>query len=332
MPNSFSPLISVIMPVYNGERFLQEAIDSVLCQTFPDFELLIIDDGSTDNTSAILEKYQNEPKIRIFQGRHQGVSAARNLGVSNARGGFVAFIDSDDRYDPNGLEKLLDAIQAHPDCEVVHAYFHSIDENGRVGPKQGLELKPSSTISEGFQLPSSLPYSWDTILSVQFTCSLWAAIFRKSVFEKYGLFRTDLSSWEDYEYFVRIYTHAPLSIWAIPEYTYYYRYNEKSHSKSLSSPESILKSIYCFLSIYDSVFSLSDLPSEVRKKEALYYAKFYRRYIYLIQKQRNTRNIRYIAKLAWQNKSVTPIAWLQIFTLIYIKSFLIKFLYKGAAG
>jgi len=99
--------ISVIMPIYNSEKYLKEAIDSVLNQSFKDFELICINDGSTDNSPEILENYRKKDKrIKIINQKNQGLSAARNKGLKNSEGEFIFFIDSDDYIAKNTLKKL----------------------------------------------------------------------------------------------------------------------------------------------------------------------------------------------------------------------------------
>lgn len=102
------PKISVIVPVYNVEKYLPRCIDSILSQTFKDFELLLIDDGSPDNCGRICDEYaQKDCRVRVFHKLNGGVSSARNLGLDNAQGEWIAFIDSDDYVDENYLAELL---------------------------------------------------------------------------------------------------------------------------------------------------------------------------------------------------------------------------------
>lgn len=104
-------LVSVITPVYNTAQYLDECIGSILSQSMTDFELLLIDDGSTDGSGAICDRYaEKDKRIRVFHIPNGGVSAARNLGLDNARGEFVVFVDSDDRITPDHLRQLADAI------------------------------------------------------------------------------------------------------------------------------------------------------------------------------------------------------------------------------
>ena len=102
-----SPTISVIIPVYNTEMYLRRCIDSVLAQTYQDFELLLIDDGSKDSSGAICDEYAaKDARVRVFHKENGGVSSARNLGLDNARGEWVTFVDSDD-YIEKKLSQVL---------------------------------------------------------------------------------------------------------------------------------------------------------------------------------------------------------------------------------
>ena len=113
------PLVSVIMPCLNGERHIQMAIDSVLVQTCDDFELIVVDNGSTDRTPEILRSV-NDPRLRVFTLPERGVSRARNLGLREARGTFIAFLDSDDTWSAEFLKKMHTALAS--DSKTVLAY------------------------------------------------------------------------------------------------------------------------------------------------------------------------------------------------------------------
>lgn len=108
------PKISVIIPVYNTEKYLQRCVDSVLAQTFTDYELILVDDGSKDSSGGLCdENARKDNRIRVFHQKNQGQAAARNFGVSQARGKWICFIDSDDVIHPQMLEVLYKAIQTH---------------------------------------------------------------------------------------------------------------------------------------------------------------------------------------------------------------------------
>ncbi len=124
------PLVSVIIPTYNRREYVQEAIDSVLAQTYRDFEIIVIDDGSTDGTGeALTARYGDQ--IRYIWQKNAGESAARNLGIDIARGQYVAFLDSDDLWLPNKLVKQIVVLRQNSQVGLVYSYVYQIDREGR---------------------------------------------------------------------------------------------------------------------------------------------------------------------------------------------------------
>ena len=122
-----APFFSVVMPVYNRERYVKEAIDSVLAQSDGDFELIVVDDGSTDRSVDIIRSI-HDPRIRLSQNDHGGGAAARNTGIEAARGEFIVWIDSDDRQAPGALAALRQTMQACPDADVYYGDLQIFDE------------------------------------------------------------------------------------------------------------------------------------------------------------------------------------------------------------
>ena len=113
-------MISIIMPVYNAESYISEAIESVCKQNYADWELLIVNDGSSDHSPEIIEKYaQKDPRIKVFHRKNEGVSMARNFALNQVRGEYVTFIDSDDVYRSDRLKKLLQVFELYKNCDVV---------------------------------------------------------------------------------------------------------------------------------------------------------------------------------------------------------------------
>ena len=119
------PLISIIMPTYNRAGYIEEALDSIKKQTFTDYEIIVVDDGSTDNTREILEKHE---EIRCFYVDHMGIAGARNTAVKAARGKWIAFLDSDDLWKEDKLLKQVDYLHLHPDCRIVYTEFSNFTE------------------------------------------------------------------------------------------------------------------------------------------------------------------------------------------------------------
>jgi glycosyltransferase involved in cell wall biosynthesis len=172
-------LVSVIIPAFNAEAFLQEAIESVLAQDYSPFELIVVDDGSTDSSGKIAESY---PQVRCIRLSHGGVSAARNAGIAAAQGEFIAFLDADDIWMPHKLTVQVGYLCAHPEVGFAFAYQRFIFEQGIEAPPW-FPQKLLTQDSPGF-LPSTL-------------------IVRKEVFECAGGFSTSLRRGEDTEWLLR---------------------------------------------------------------------------------------------------------------------------------
>lgn len=127
-----NPRVSVVIPVYNRERYIAAAIDSVLTQTLADFELLVVDDGSTDSTPDIIRAYR-DPRINLVSNAfNMGIPRARNLGVQLARGKYVAFLDSDDFAYPARLQRQSEHLDANPGCAMVGSWELPMDEHGAI--------------------------------------------------------------------------------------------------------------------------------------------------------------------------------------------------------
>ena len=124
--------VSVLLPVWNGEAFLEAAVESILRQTLSSLELIIIDDGSTDASAAIAEKLAcGDDRVRVLRREHQGLSAALNAGIAAARGEYVARMDADDISVPHRLQKQVAYLDAHPSCVAAGAWIEVVDEAGR---------------------------------------------------------------------------------------------------------------------------------------------------------------------------------------------------------
>ncbi len=179
--------ISVIIPTYNRESLVNEAIDSVLEQTSPANEIIVIDDGSTDSTLFRLEAYQNQ--IKILQQPNRGISAARNLGIQHAQYDLLAFLDSDDLWKPTKLQQQRNALEHQPEFRICYT-----DEewrwHGRWKNQKKIHRKYSGWIYE-----KCLPLC---IISPS------SALIHKSVFDAIGLFDESLPACEDYELWLRV--------------------------------------------------------------------------------------------------------------------------------
>ncbi len=190
-----NPLISVIIPTYNRGWIIKEAIDSVLAQEYINYELIVVDDGSTDDTHDILNSYQKN--FLVLRQNNKGVSAARNRGFAAASGRFIAFLDSDDIWLPQKLSQQVDFFQSNPDALICQTEEIWIRNNVRVNPKKR-HKKPSGMIFE----PS---------LSLCLV-SPSAVMIKKNLFEEVGLFDETLPACEDYDLWLRVSCRHPVHL------------------------------------------------------------------------------------------------------------------------
>jgi glycosyltransferase involved in cell wall biosynthesis len=124
------PTVSVVIATYNYGRYLAGAIDSVLAQTFQDFEIIVVDDGSTDDTPAVLQRYTADRRVRFFHETHRGHPQAKNRGLNASRGSFIGFLDADDEWLPTKLQKQVERFGDDRELGVVFAQRSFIDERG----------------------------------------------------------------------------------------------------------------------------------------------------------------------------------------------------------
>ena len=185
-----TPVVSVVIPVFNGAPFVSEAVASVRAQTMKDVEILVVDDGSTDGTQAVLAGLQQTIGITWFQQEHGGPARSRNRGIAAARGEFVALLDCDDVWLPNKLEAQLTVMRARPEVGVVHTDYEVVDQDGtvleRIRARHSTEPLSRAFVGEHTALPSTL-------------------LIRRSTVEKVGALNPELYGSEDSDLAIRLY-------------------------------------------------------------------------------------------------------------------------------
>jgi glycosyltransferase involved in cell wall biosynthesis len=210
-------MISVVMPVYNGERFLAEAMESLLAQTFRDFEVVAVDDGSTDRTGELLHRFeQKDARVRVVRGDHAGISAALNRGIESATHDWIARMDADDVAAPDRFKKQLAAAVAHPNVVVWGSYAQHVDSRGNV---LGVS-KTGPTSEEEFR---KLRGAGEDVYVIHPTSML-----RRDVVLKVGGYDSKFNYCEDFELFDRMAEHG--AVVAIPEPLLLYRIHATSIS------------------------------------------------------------------------------------------------------
>lgn len=178
--NESAPAISVIIPIYNVGEYLTRCLSSVSYQSFKNFEVIMVDDGSTDNSPQIAKEFENKCKnFRLVHNHKKGVSSARNLGVSLARGEYIAFIDSDDYVDINYLKYLYNTAKEN-DADVVHCnYGLYYIESGLVRPV--VIRKPRAKVMSNIEMVQN------TVADFSMRSYLWNKLWRKSLFTEHNI-------------------------------------------------------------------------------------------------------------------------------------------------
>lgn len=206
-------MVSVIMPVYNESEYVRNAVESILNQSFRDFEFIIIDDGSTDNTLDIIKNYKDD-RIIVFESNHQGIVAQLNYGISRAKYQFIARMDGDDISHPHRLEKQVLFIHKNSDIDMVGTNVIYINNYGR------------SVIKKEFpENSNSIEYMMPILCSI---CHPTIMIKKEVIIEMGGY--SNIKYVEDYDLFLRMLTKKK-KMYNIQEYLHFYRF-EKSYLKS----------------------------------------------------------------------------------------------------
>ena len=221
------PRVSVIIPTYNRASMLTRAADSVLAQTFRDFELLIVDDCSADETPDVVADVVNaDPRVRSFRhNRNRGIAATRNTGIANARGEYVAFLDDDDEYLPTKIEKQVKRLDAS-DADVGMVYVWI----SHIGPTGELVGATSRTL-EG--------YVFEEALMLRFpACIGSTAMLRKYAFDIVGRFDESILWGEDVDLFCRLSKHFTITL--IPQFLTRYHVGHPSMSEPCNSSKRVL--------------------------------------------------------------------------------------------
>lgn len=210
------PVISVIVPVFNAESYLENCIKSILKQSFRGIEVIAIDDGSSDKSGMILDRLAaTDRRLRVFHQKNQGVSAARNLGLNVALGQYVAFCDADDWMEYNMLELMLQNIELH-NCDWVMCNV-TVEEDGKKG-------YPRLTVNKEYiDYSSSIEHIIVDLLRFRFDNANWNKLYKKSIISKYKLkFDDRMFVWEDLLFNLQ-YASISKSIYCINECLYHYR-------------------------------------------------------------------------------------------------------------
>lgn len=246
-------MISVVMPAYNSSRFIREAIVSVLSQTDPDFELIVIDDGSTDDTLNIACSFaKRDSRVRVIEAEHGGISKALNLGIQNAKYDWIAIMHADDVALPHRLEKQVNATRSNPAVVVWGAYAYHINSKGKI---LSVSRTGPTTEEEFYKLRNS----GQSVLVIHPTSFL-----KKEIALKVGGYDSRFDCCEDLEFFDRMAAFGP--ILALPEPLLLYRIHSASIAMEKFFQQKLftryVKARHCMRLLGNQELSLEDFSEE----------------------------------------------------------------------
>ncbi len=265
------PAVSIIVPAYNAEKHVAGSIKSVLGQTFHDFELIIVDDGSTDGTADIVKSYLYDRRIAYFYQSHGGPSRARNTGIKKARGKYVSFLDSDDLWLSEKLEKQLSYFQQHPDTNVIFTDFE-IREGMKTAVPSFLGIKNhyKEILEQKEHVKEAFLFLLDEMFMFPSTL-----ILERECFENIGMFDELLIGDEDVDFALRLAIHYKIAY--IPNVLVHKMRHDSnlSHQRNRSN----LATFHIFKKLYDRSYAIIqphlDYFCDMYSKKALTAGRLY---------------------------------------------------------
>ncbi len=301
------PHISVVIPAYNAERTILETIASVQKQTFTDFELIVINDGSTDKTLDLLQAIEDD-RLKVFSYSNGGLPTARNRGIAKSTGEFIAFLDADDLWADDKLELQLAAMKEYPNVGLAYSWTYNMSETGEL-------LSPVEPTFSGAVYADLLLWN--------FLSNGSNPLIRRQAIESVGEFRPPSMS-ADWDYWLRI--AANWNFILVPKHHVFYRLS----SSSMSAKLDVMKE--GTLAAVERAFESAPLEFQYLKKKSL--SKVYQYYaeVYLRDVNNDTGEIDKVIRNLWQGIFLYPVSVLSSYTRNLIaKTLLIKILSPKAA-
>ncbi len=257
-----SPKLSLIIPIYNTESYLPRCVDSILSQSYTDFELLLVDDGSTDNSGAICEEYaQKDTRIKVFHRENGGICAARNTGLDNAQGEWIYLVDSDDELIPEGLQTLVDCISE--DMDMVMGGYEQYDLDGHL-----IETEKDHTTLTLSKRDSLLVLFPEHSIHYSYLGYVWIRLFRNRIIQECSLrFDTTIRIKEDI-LFVTQYlckSSGKTRFTTTPVYRYIAQKNSEMNSLWTVYNPKYVSSFDAVVKMYSTIRQLPELDKQLSK-------------------------------------------------------------------
>lgn len=268
--------VSIIIPVYNVEKYLRECIDSITAQTFANLEIILVNDGSSDNSPAICDEYAKKDKrIIVVHKQNGGVAAARNSGIRIATGDYVTFVDSDDWLSPNAIERII---------TIQHKYNVDCVRMGYCNNDGQREQVAKIKIQNGVYRKQLFPKLIEHFIAGKEPCNPWILTINRRVLLKTNLFDEELLFFEDYCLYFELFSKIN-SIYITNEPIYHYRYITSGLSKSSNNYFNNMKASLIAHEKIKAILSKNDLYTEkVSKIADISHAISSSNYLFLIYK------------------------------------------------
>lgn len=293
---SSTPKVSVVIPAFNASKTIKATLKSVIDQSFEDFEIIVINDGSTDDTLEVVNEIGDQ-RIKTFTYSNGGLATARNRGISHATGDYVAFLDADDLWTKDKLESQVEALENNSDAGLAYSLSYYLNEDGK-SYHIGSKLSPEGDV-------------YAHILVSNFLDSGSSPLVRKTVIDSIGLFDSTISGAADWDYWIRIAAKWPFVL--IPERQIFYRQSGSSMSSRVDFMES------CIISVVHKAFENAPDEYKYLKKRSLAEAYRYSAQLYITRSTDYHGLWRAIGKLSQSAQSYPPIIFQSAFRKIFVK-------------
>ena len=298
------PKISIIIPAHNAESTIKSTIESVQEQTFSDFELIVIDDGSIDKTAEIVRDIKDS-RIKLLCYENGGVSVARNRGIKNATGDYIAFLDADDLWTKDKLKKQLAVLEANPKAGVAYSWTSYIDE-------QGDFLYNCNPVSfEGNVLKE--------LLLTNFLHNGSNPLIRQQAVEAVGGFDSSLKASEDWDYYLKL--AARYSFVVIPEYQILYRKSSISSTNISSNVERMKRTSF---KVLERAYRNAPQDLQYLRNKSFSVLHLYCADLYLLNSKVNPHEIHKVGSSLWSSIRLQPKSLLNINTHRTLIKFLLR--------
>ena len=222
MSEVLKPKVSVVVPVYNVEKYVEKCLNSLVNQTFKDIEIIVVNDGSKDNSLEVVKKFENDTRVKIISQENKGLSGARNTGIDNASGDYIAFLDSDDWVDYDFIEKLYDAIIRN-DCDIAAATIIRKREKTQKYRVHYTKEEVFETLEEKLKA-----------CRIPVCCYVWNKLYKADLVKNYRFFEG--VNFEDVLWTPEILKRANKLV-VVPNINHYYRVNNQSIVKKIQTPK-----------------------------------------------------------------------------------------------